>query len=168
MPGAGLLDTVITDEHLHDIGKFLFAFTAFWAYIGFSQFFLIWYANLPEETIWYKARLVGSWRMVSILLMVGHFAIPFLYLMGRTVKRRASTLAVGGAWLLIMHFVDLYWQVMPTLHPAGFESVDSGRGGVFRRRRVLRGGSRLADAAAGARAAPRPEVRRIARVRERL
>ncbi len=119
MPGAGLLDTVITDEHLHDIGKFLFAFTAFWAYIGFSQFFLIWYANLPEETIWYKARLVGSWRMVSILLMVGHFAIPFLYLMGRTVKRRASTLAVGGAWLLIMHFVDLYWQVMPTLHPEG-------------------------------------------------
>ena len=96
MPGAGLLDTVITDEHLHDIGKFLFAFTAFWAYIGFSQFFLIWYANLPEETIWYKARLVGSWRMVSILLMVGHFGIPFLYLMGRTVKRRASTLAVGG------------------------------------------------------------------------
>jgi len=119
MPGAGLLDTVITDEHLHDIGKFLFAFTAFWAYIGFSQFFLIWYANLPEETIWYQARLVGSWRMVSILLMVGHFGIPFLYLMGRTVKRRASTLAVGGAWLLIMHFVDLYWQVMPTLHPQG-------------------------------------------------
>jgi hypothetical protein len=119
MPRAGLLDTVITDEHLHDVGKFLFAFTAFWAYIGFSQFFLIWYANLPEETIWYQARLVGSWRMVSILLMVGHFGIPFLYLMGRTVKRRASTLAVGGAWLLIMHFVDLYWQVMPTLHPEG-------------------------------------------------
>jgi hypothetical protein len=119
MPRAGLLDTVITDEHLHDVGKFLFAFTSFWAYIAFSQFFLIWYANLPEETIWYKARLEGSWRMVSILLMVGHFGIPFLYLMGRTVKRRASTLAVGGAWLLIMHFVDLYWQIMPTLHPQG-------------------------------------------------
>src|SRR5882672_6093838 len=119
MPRAGLLDTVITDEHLHDVGKFLFAFTSFWAYIAFCQFFLIWYANLPEETIWYKARLEGSWRMVSILLMVGHFGIPFLYLMGRTVKRRASTLAVGGAWLLIMHFVDLYWQIMPTLHPQG-------------------------------------------------
>jgi hypothetical protein len=119
MRRAGLLDTIITDEHLHDIGKFLFAFTAFWAYIAFCQFFLIWYANLPEETIWYKARLEGSWRMVSILLMAGHFGIPFLYLMGRTVKRRASTLAVGGVWVLAMHFLDLYWQVMPTLHPEG-------------------------------------------------
>src|SRR5262249_5947262 len=55
MRAAGLLDTIITPEHLHDLGKFLFAFTAFWAYIGFSQFFLMWYANLPEETIWYRA-----------------------------------------------------------------------------------------------------------------
>jgi len=119
MRRAGLLDTVISAEHLHDIGKLLFAFTAFWAYIAFSQFFLIWYANLPEETIWYKARLEGSWMTVSVLLMAGHFAAPFFYLMGRTVKRRGSTLAVGGAWLLAMHFVDLYWQVMPTLHPEG-------------------------------------------------
>jgi hypothetical protein len=119
MRGAGLLDTVISAEHLHDVGKFLFAFTAFWAYIAFSQFFLVWYANLPEETIWYKARLEGSWKILSVLLMVGHFAIPFLYLMGRAVKRRGLTLALGGAWLLVMHFVDLYWQVMPTLHPEG-------------------------------------------------
>jgi hypothetical protein len=119
MRRAGLLDTVISDEHFHDIGKFLFAFTAFWAYIAFSQFFLIWYANLPEETIFFKARLEGSWKTVSVLLMVGHFAIPFFYLMGRAVKRRAATLALGGAWLLVMHFVDLYWQVMPTLHPGG-------------------------------------------------
>jgi hypothetical protein len=119
MRGAGLLDTVITAEHLHDVGKFLFAFTAFWAYIGFSQFFLVWYANLPEETIWFKARLEGSWKTVSIILMVGHFGVPFLYLMGRAVKRRGSTLAVGGAWLLAMHFLDLYWQIMPTLHPEG-------------------------------------------------
>ena len=119
MRGAGLLDTVITTEHLHDIGKFLFAFTAFWAYIAFSQFFLVWYANLPEETIWFRARLQGSWKTVSVLLMVGHFAAPFLYLMGRAVKRRGVTLALGGVWLLAMHFVDLYWQVMPTLHPSG-------------------------------------------------
>lgn len=116
---AGLLDTVISAEHLHDIGKFLFAFTAFWAYIAFSQFFLMWYANLPEETIWYKARMEGSWMTVSLVLMAGHFAAPFFYLMGRAVKRRGSTLAVGGAWLLAMHFLDLYWQVMPTLHPEG-------------------------------------------------
>ena len=120
MRGAGLLDTVITAEHLHDLGKFLFAFTAFWAYIGFSQFFLIWYANLPEETFWFKARLEGSWKIVSLLLMAGHFGVPFFYLMGRAVKRRGWTLAIGGTWLLAMHFVDLYWQVMPTLHPEGF------------------------------------------------
>jgi hypothetical protein len=116
---AGLLDTVITVEHLHDVGKFLFAFTAFWAYIAFSQFFLVWYANLPEETIWFKARLEGSWKVVSILLIVGHFVAPFFFLMGRAVKRKGWSLAAGGAWLLAMHFVDLYWQVMPTLHPGG-------------------------------------------------
>jgi hypothetical protein len=119
MRRAGLLDAVINAEHLHDVGKFLFAFTAFWAYIAFSQFLLIWYANLPEETIWYKARLEGSWKTMSLVLMAGHFGIPFFYLMGRAVKRRGWTLAVGGAWLLAMHFVDLYWQVMPTLHPEG-------------------------------------------------
>ncbi len=119
MRRSGLLDTVINAEHLHDVGKFLFAFTAFWAYIAFSQFLLIWYANLPEETIWFRARITGSWKMLSIVLMVGHFAIPFLYLMGRTVKRKGWTLAAGGAWILAMHFVDLYWQVMPTLHPNG-------------------------------------------------
>jgi hypothetical protein len=119
MRGAGLLDNVITAEHLQDLGKFLFAFTAFWAYIGFSQFFLIWYANLPEETVWFKARLEGSWQIVSLLLMAGHFGVPFFYLMGRAVKRKGWTLAVGGTWLLAMHFVDIYWQVMPTLHPEG-------------------------------------------------
>ena len=119
MRRARLLDTVISAEHLHDIGKFLFAFTAFWAYIAFSQFLLMWYANLPEETIWYKARLEGSWMYVTLFLAAGHFVAPFFYLMGRTVKRKGATLAVGGAWLLAMHFVDLYWQVMPTLHPEG-------------------------------------------------
>jgi hypothetical protein len=120
MRRAGLLDAVISPEHLHDIGKLLFAFTVFWAYIAFSQFFLIWYGNLPEETVWYKARMEGSWMTVSVLLMAGHFAVPFFYLMGRTVKRNGATLAIGGVWILVMHFVDLYWQVMPTLHPEGF------------------------------------------------
>jgi hypothetical protein len=120
MRAAGLLEMAITAEHLHDIGKLLFAFMVFWAYIAFSQFFLIWYGNLPEETIWYKARIEGSWMQVSLFLMAGHFAVPFFYLMGRTVKRHAATLAVGGAWMLAMHYLDLYWQVMPTLHPEGF------------------------------------------------
>ena len=119
MRRAGLLETVISTEHLHDVGKLLFGFTAFWAYIAFSQFLLIWYANLPEETIWYRARLEGSWMAVSLLLMLGHFAAPFFYLMGRPVKRKGWTLAIGGLWILAMHFVDLYWQIMPTLHPEG-------------------------------------------------
>jgi hypothetical protein len=119
MRGARLLDTVISPEHMQDIGKFLFAFTAFWAYIAFSQYFLMWYGNMPEETIFYKNRMEGSWLTVSLLLLFGHFVAPFFYLMGRTVKRRGVTLAAGGAWILAMHFVDLYWQVMPTLHPEG-------------------------------------------------
>jgi hypothetical protein len=119
MRRAGLLDTVISKEHLHDLGKLLFAFTVFWAYIAFSQFFLVWYANLPEETTWFRARMEGSWMTVTVFLMAGHFVAPFFYLMGHAVKRRDSTLAVGGAWLLVMHFADLYWQVMPTLHPDG-------------------------------------------------
>ena len=119
MRRAGLLDTVINAEHLQDVGKMLFAFMIFWTYIAFSQFFLIWYGNLPEETIWYKARMEGSWLAVSIFIMAGHFVAPFFYLMGRAVKRNGVTLAIGGAWLLLMHFVDLYWQVMPTLHPEG-------------------------------------------------
>jgi hypothetical protein len=120
MRGAGLLDTVITVEHLHDIGKLLFAFSVFWTYIAFSQFFLVWYANLPEETIWFRPRIEGSWLPVSLLLMAGHFAVPFFYLMGRSVKRNGTTLAIGGAWVLAMHYVDIYWQVMPTLHTHGF------------------------------------------------
>lgn len=119
MRRAGLLETLISAEHLHDVGKFLFAFTAFWAYIAFSQFFLMWYANMPEETIWYKARIEGSWMKVSLFLIGGHFVAPFFYLMGRTVKRNGATLAIGGTWILVMHFVDIYWQVMPTLHREG-------------------------------------------------
>ena len=119
MRQAELLNTIISAEHLHDIGKLLFAFTAFWAYIAFSQFFLMWYANLPEETVWFKARMEGSWMQASLFLMAGHFVAPFFYLMGRTVKRKGATLAAGGAWILAMHFVDLYWQIMPTLHPEG-------------------------------------------------
>ena len=113
---AGYLRGIVTPEHLHDLGKLLFAFTVFWAYIAFCQFFLVWYGNMPEETIWYLERFRGGWLGVAILLAVGHFGIPFFYLMPRTIKRNPSLLAAGAAWLLGMHFVDLYWQVMPVLH----------------------------------------------------
>lgn len=116
---AGLMGNAVGSEHFHDLGKLLFAFTVFWAYIGFSQYFLIWYGNIPEETIFFRDRLVGSWRSVSLLLGAGHFVIPFFFFMPRTIKRHPALLAVGASWLLLMHGVDLYWLVMPSLHPEG-------------------------------------------------
>ncbi len=116
---AGPLSDVFGAEHRHDLGKLLFAFTVFWAYIAFCQFFLIWYANIPEETVWYKVRLEGSWKAVSVLLVLGHFVVPFFYFMGRTVKRKATALAAGAVWMLLMHFLDIRWLVLPALHGAG-------------------------------------------------
>jgi hypothetical protein len=109
----------LTVEHFHDLGKLLFAFTVFWAYIGFSQYFLIWYGNIPEETDWYLDRSRGSWMSVTVFLALGHFAIPFLYLMSRTIKRSKPLLVAGSVWMLSMHYLDLYWLVMPRLHAGG-------------------------------------------------
>ena len=99
--------------------KLLFAFTIFWAYIGFSQYFLIWYANIPEETVWYLHRLEGGWGDLLLLLAVGHFGVPFLFLMPRTIKRKTPFLFIGALWMLAMHYLDLYISVMPTLHHHG-------------------------------------------------
>jgi hypothetical protein len=115
---AGLLPA-LSSEHLHDLGKLLFAFTVFWAYIAFSQFFLIWYGNIPEETIWYRARLAGGFKLVTIALAVGHFALPFFFLLPRAVKRNAATLVMAAVWLLAMHFVDVYWLVIPSIEGLG-------------------------------------------------
>ena len=111
---AGFLRGALTDEHLHDLGKFLFGFVIFWAYIGFSQYLLIWYANLPEETIWFRTRLHGSWRDVSIFLALGHFMVPFFYLLPRTIKRTGLAVAIGALWMLAMHLLDLHWLVLPS------------------------------------------------------
>jgi hypothetical protein len=105
----------ITTEHFHDLGKLLFAFTVFWAYIAFSQFFLIWYGNIPEETIFYKVRLASGFEALTILLALGHFVVPFFFLMPRTTKRNAATLVAAALWLLAMHWVDVYWLVVPSI-----------------------------------------------------
>jgi hypothetical protein len=97
----------------------LFGFTIFWTYIAFSQYFLIWYANIPEETIYYMKRSVGSWQSAGMFLAFGHFLVPFFFLMPRAVKRNSSLLGLIAAWQLLMHFLDLHWCVMPVLHPEG-------------------------------------------------
>jgi hypothetical protein len=114
---AGRLRHAVSVEHYHDLGKLLFAFIVFWAYIAFSQYMLIWYGNLPEETGWFLKRQSGGWAWVSLALLFGHFVIPFLALLSRFVKRRPMLLAGAGVWMLAMHWLDLYWLVMPEFSP---------------------------------------------------
>jgi hypothetical protein len=118
--GAGLLRQSVNQEHYHDLGKWLFGLTVFWAYIAFSQYMLIWYANLPEETVWFRDRLIGSWRWVAAVLVLGHFFVPFLVLISRAAKRRLGILGAAAAWILVMHYTDLYWIAMPVFSKAGF------------------------------------------------
>ncbi len=127
----GVLLKSVTTEHFHDLGKMMFAFTVFWAYIGFSQFMLIWYANIPEETGWFKERFVGGWcsgwGLLSATLLFGHFVIPFFGLLSRHIKRRRPTLAFWAIWQLLMIYLDMYWLVMPNTHAASppFALIDA-------------------------------------------
>ena len=114
----GLLGHAITVEHLHDLGKLLFAFVVFWAYIAFSQYFLIWYANLPEETRWYITRRTGDWNVLSWGLFFGHFLVPFVILLSRAVRRDPFWLGFIAAWILVFHYLDMYWLILPALHSA--------------------------------------------------
>lgn len=134
---GGRLTSSISVEHYHDLGKFLFAFVFFWAYIAFSQYMLIWYGNIPEETAWIIRRQTGNWVWLGLLLLFGHFALPFVGLMSRNVKRRRLTLGLWAVWLLAMHYADLYWLVMPAFLPDGwtFSAIDPlvflGMGGLY-------------------------------------
>lgn len=103
----------ITVEHQHDIGKYLKGFTIFWAYIAFSQFMLIWYANIPEETEFYLMRSHSGWLAVSMALLVFRFAVPFLALLPRDAKRNNMNLAAVSILVLVMQYVDIYWLVYP-------------------------------------------------------
>ncbi|MFO0584589.1 MAG: hypothetical protein U0229_20150 [Anaeromyxobacter sp.] len=109
----------LSAEHLHSLGKFLLAFTAFWAYIAFSQFMLIWIANVPEEVPWYVLRINGGWKWVGAFLAVFHFLVPFFLLLSRDRKRDPVRLARVAVWLLVVQWVDVYWLVMPHLDAAG-------------------------------------------------
>ena len=121
---SGYLRGIVTDEHYHDLGKFLFGFTVFYTYIGFSQYFLIWYANIPEETMWFAYRISGDFFAVTLALCLGRFFIPFFFLLPRAVKRSGVTLFIAASWILIMEFVDMFWLIQPVL--AHHHAVESG------------------------------------------
>lgn len=130
LQSCGALRTSMTTEHYHDLGKLLFGFTVFWSYIAFCQFMLIWYANMPEETEFYLHRLHHGWEYITWLLPLTNFFIPFFILMSRHAKRNKLVLGVGCVWIMLTHFVDIYWLVLPafkdSVHGMSHFHVDFG------------------------------------------
>jgi hypothetical protein len=100
--------------HFHDLGKLMLALTMLWAYFSFSQFILVWSANLPEETGWYITRMSNGWGFVGAIVVILHFALPFLVLLNRGIKKKPNTLVLVAVWLLVMRVVDLFWLIAPT------------------------------------------------------
>ncbi len=115
----GYLTKRVKKDHYYSLGALLFAFTNFWAYIAFSQFLLIYYANLPEETFWFLNRWEGSWMLVTIFLVIVHFIVPYFGLLSQPSKMNPKRLKIMSLWILFAHMVDLYWLVMPTYNPSG-------------------------------------------------
>ena len=115
----GVFGNGVVSDHYYSLGALLYGFINFWAYIAFSQFMLIWYANLPEETFWFLNRWEGSWLVYSIIFVLIHFLIPFFALVSQPSKTNASRLKFMSIWLLVAHFMDLYFLVMPTFTPDG-------------------------------------------------
>ncbi|MHB8906060.1 MAG: quinol:cytochrome C oxidoreductase [Melioribacteraceae bacterium] len=107
-----LVKGIHTDSY-YSLGALLFAFTNFWAYIAFSQFLLIWYANLPEETIWFLARWEGNWKFVTIGLLVFRFLIPYVGLLSQPSKMNPKRLIIMASVILFAHYFDLYWLTAP-------------------------------------------------------
>ncbi len=116
---AGYLKDVVTVEHYHIMGKWMLAFCIFWAYIGFGQYMLIWYANLPEETLFFLTRNTRSWWALSMLLVIGRFFVPFAILLLRSIKKHPHQLSIMAAWLLLMQMLDMYLVILPALHGTG-------------------------------------------------
>lgn len=109
----GAIKDEVTVEHYHDLGKYIFGFVVFWTYIAFSQYLLIWYANIPEETEWFYTRQLGPYAWLSVALIGLHWFLPFAGTMSRYVRRRPGLMAFWAGYLLVMHFIDIYWIVMP-------------------------------------------------------
>lgn len=128
---------VMRPAHFHDLGNLTFAFVMIWAYLSFSQFLIIWSGNLPEEITWYKGRITGGWGGVAVVLVIFNFALPFLVLLMRAVKRRARWLAGVAVLILLMRLVDLQWTITPAFHEKGLHvgwmdvAATLGIGGVW-------------------------------------
>ncbi len=114
------LAQVVLPDRWHDLGNLLLALVMFWAYLNFSQFLLIWSANLAEEIPWYLHRIGGGWEWVAIALILFQFALPFVLLLSRNTKRKSQTLAVVAGAILFMHWLDTLWMVAPSFYPARF------------------------------------------------
>jgi hypothetical protein len=123
LKNAGPLEGAVNSEHYHDLGKLMWGFLIFWAYVSFAQFMLIWYAALPEETTFFHNRWDWApWNNVTVAIILGHFVIPFFWLISRNFKRNLGRLQIGSFIILVMHVIDMYWFVMPNFHlgKAGF------------------------------------------------
>jgi hypothetical protein len=101
------------------MGKLMFAFNCFWAYTAFSQFMLIWIANIPDETPWHRMRLWSDWRWIGYFQVLFHFVLPFIILLSKRIKFSRFGLSFMAVWLLVTHAVDHYWITLPQLTPAG-------------------------------------------------
>jgi Ni/Fe-hydrogenase subunit HybB-like protein len=110
----GSFSELVKKPHFHNLGKLLFAFVCFWGYIAFSQYMLMFHANLPEEVPWFLVRTRGAWRPFALLLAFGRFIVPFFVLLSRDLKMRPKALSVVAGWLLFMHLIDLIWLVFPS------------------------------------------------------
>jgi hypothetical protein len=113
----GALSGIVTRFHYHDLGKYLFAFSVFWMYIAFSQYMLIWYANLPEETEYMIPRTFTAWGKVGVLLMVLKFGVPFFGLLHQKVKESGTGLIAIASVILVGQWIDLYWTILPAFSP---------------------------------------------------
>jgi hypothetical protein len=116
----GVLTEVLHEHQYYFIGSLMFAFTVFYAYVTFSQYFIIWNGNIPEETFWYVLREKGTWWYIGMVIIFGHFFVPFLALLRIDVKSRFSYMLPLCAWAWLMHWVDLSFNIMPVLHPNNF------------------------------------------------
>ena len=114
----GSLNKVVSIEHYHIMGKLMFVFTVFWAYISFSQFFLYWYAKITEETKFYILRNTEGWHYVSLFLVFGHFVIPFVFLLRQQAKKDMRQICAACCWVLFVHLIDIYWIIIPERGPS--------------------------------------------------